>query len=99
MSLDHGQSGYMRDLHNTHHRMLNLGSVLNRMRDNGFEEIALSLNSVQDEDVDLYDWTRQILTTTCTTAVWGRGIPLRANAELVNDFWYCSPSKGLMLRN
>ena len=98
MSLDHGQSGYMRDIHNTHHRMLKLGSVLNRMRDNGFEEIALSLNSVQDENVDLYDWTRKILTTTCTTAVWGLESPFRENAELVNDFWYSSLSKSLMLR-
>lgn len=88
MSLDHGQSGYMKDIHNTHHRMLNLGSVLNSMRDKGFEEIASSLNSVQDEDVDLYDWTQKILTATCTTAVWGLESPFRENVELVNDFWY-----------
>lgn len=87
MSFDHGQSGYMRELHNIHHEMLNLGSVVNSMRDNGFKEIASSLNCTQEADVDLYSWTRHILTTTCTTAVWGRGNPFREDQELEDAFW------------
>ena len=87
MSFDNGQSGYMRELHNIHHETLNLGSVLNSMRDNGFKEIASSLNSMQDENVDLFSWTRHVLTTTCTTAVWGRENPFREDPELEDAFW------------
>lgn len=87
MSFDNGQSGYMRQLHNIHHKMLNLGSVMNSMRDNGFKEIVSSLNSMQDEDVDLFSWTRHILTTTSTTAVWGRENPFRKDPELEDAFW------------
>ena len=87
MSFDNGQSGYMRQLHNLHHEMLNLGIFVNSMRDNGFKEIASYLSSMQDEDVDLFSWTRHVLTTTCTTAVWGQKNPFREDQELEDAFW------------
>ena len=87
MSFDNGQSGYMRQLHNIHHEMLNLGSIVNSMRDNGFREIASFLASMQDGDVDLFGWTRHFLTTTSTTAVWGRKNPFREDRELEDAFW------------
>ena len=87
MSFDNGQSGYMRQLHNIHHEMLNVGSVVNSMRDNGFREIASYLSSMQDKNVDLFRWTRHVLTTTCTTAVWGRKNPFLEDRELEDAFW------------
>ncbi len=69
MSFDNGQSGYMKQIHNTHHKMLSPGVVMNSMRDNGLKQIALSLDETQDGDVDLFSWTRHLLTMTCVTAV------------------------------
>lgn len=60
----------MRDIHNTHHRTLSKGLVLNSMRDNGLNEIAAALSDVESKNgVDLFAWTRDLLTETCTTAV------------------------------
>lgn len=100
MSFDNGQSGYMKQIHNTHLKMLSPGVAMNSMRDNGLKQIALSLDETQDGDVDLFSWTRHLLTMTCVTAVWGEENRFSKDPEIEGAFWYddCSNRNPLTIR-
>ena len=80
----------MREIHNTHHKSLNSGLYLNQMRDKGFEEINVMLEGLQDQSVNLYQWTRSILTRSSVRAVWGPKNPFEDDPHLEEVFWYAS---------
>lgn len=92
MNRERGNFGYMRDLHNTHHKLLSPGASLNRMRDEALREISHFLNETDRDSsgvvVDLYAWNRHVFTQSSASAVWGQMNPFKVQPELEDAFWY-----------
>ena len=94
MNRERGNFGYMRDLHNTHHKFLSPGVSLNHIRNEALMEISRFLNDTDGSSsgivVDLYAWNRHIFTQSSASAVWGRRNPFKIQPELEDAFW-CVP--------
>lgn len=87
MQRDGGLSGYMKELHNTHQKLLSPGPALNMMRDEGTKELFRFLDDTEDGTIGLFSWNRHIFTMASAKAVWGRQNPFVYKPELEDSFW------------
>ena len=87
MRHSNGQSGYMKDLHNTHQKLLSPGPALNMMKDEGMAGLSGFLDDTKDGVIDLFSWCRHIFTLASARAVWGKRNPFVYRPELEDAFW------------
>jgi hypothetical protein len=82
-------SGYVIELHDKTVASLAPGKDLENMTGVMLQEALVYLQGLEvDPVVDLYTWTKSLMTICSTRAIYGPENPFSKDASLVDDFWY-----------
>lgn len=81
-------SGYVIEVHDGIVAALAPGKNLERMSEAMLREASTYFDKVKDGEVDLFAWTRQMVTMCSTRAIYGPENPFSSNPNLVTAFWF-----------
>jgi hypothetical protein len=81
-------SGYVIEVHDGTVAALAPGKNLERMSEAMLREASTYFDKVKDGEVDLFAWTRQMVTMCSTRAIYGPENPFNSNSNLVTAFWF-----------
>lgn len=92
LNCENGHWGYVTQTHDDTITAMAPGESLDDMNRTMLQQATSHLQALdQDADgtvIDLYAWTRQVLTVCSTRAVYGPTNPLTVEPELEEAFWY-----------
>lgn len=81
-------SGYVIEVHDGTVAALAPGKNLEDMTGAMLQEASTYLDKLKDEKVDLFAWTRQMVTMCSTRATYGPQNPFNSNPDLTTAFWF-----------
>ena len=94
---EHG-SGYVINVHDGIVAALAPGKDLENMTQAMLENAEIRIKALEENsEVDLFVWTRQLVTICSTRAVYGPENPLSKNPKLESRFWFVQFSESLMI--
>ena len=85
-------TGYVLDLHERMVAALAPGEDLEKMTEVMLQETLMALDDLKSDNViDLYGWSKSLMTICSTRAIYGPENPFSKDQSLVNEFWYELP--------
>lgn len=80
---------FLNDHHNLMIEILSPGPALRELKSEVLDRVAGSLDDLgRRGKVELYEWTRDVLTIASAEAIYGPENPFSSDPKLVNALWY-----------
>ena len=90
-NLNGGQGlGYVIQVHDSLVAALAPGKNLEKMTEAMLREASKYFQELEGKDLDLFAWTRQMVTMCSTRAIYGPKNPFNSNPKLTTAFWFVS---------
>jgi hypothetical protein len=81
-------SGYVIEVHDGTVTALAPGKYLEQMTGDVLQEASTYLDELKEQRIDLFAWTRQMVTICSTRGIYGPQNPLNNDPDLVTAFWF-----------
>jgi len=81
-------SGYVIEVHDGIVTALAPGENLEHMTGTMLQEVSTYLDKLKDQEIDLFAWTRKMVTICSSRSIYGPQNPLNHDPDLVTAFWF-----------